>query len=178
MNAFHYFFDKLYPIIRFYHERVNSNPWFSPITPQLWLGGSPTYPRDYEQIFNLGLSGIVDIRAERQGAVEQYQAHNISYLHLPVFDMLVPSAEQIDRAVEFTHQQITHGGKVLIHCAKGRGRSAVLVAAYLMKYNGMSFGEAQQFLESKRRLVKLESRHEKSAEAWYATHTTTSLDQN
>jgi protein-tyrosine phosphatase len=53
-----------------------------------------------------------------------------------------------------------------VHCAKGRGRSATLVAAYLMKVHKLSFEQAQALLSGKRRLVKLEDRHQKVLEAW------------
>lgn len=43
MNLFHQAFDKLYPAIRFYHETIKGNPWFTQITDNaiadtLWLG--------------------------------------------------------------------------------------------------------------------------------------------
>ena len=28
--------------------------WFSQVTPQLWLGGAPTYGRDFDEILAMG----------------------------------------------------------------------------------------------------------------------------
>ena len=57
---------------------------------------------------------------------------------------------------------------MLIHCAKGRGRSATVLAAYLMKTDGMSFDAVRDLLRSRRELVQLEDRHRRVLESWVA----------
>lgn len=42
------------------------------------------------------------------------------------------------------------GGKILIHCAQGRSRSATLLLAYLMFDQKITYYEAIKFLKSKR----------------------------
>lgn len=166
MNLFHYVFDKFYRPIRFVHEKVRNNDWFSEITPNLWLGGAPTFDRDYQFLRENGITAVVNIRAEREDDTEFYKQHGIDYIQIKVFDMLVPQNEHFDAGIEFTRHHIENDGVVLIHCAKGRGRSAVLMAAYLMKHEGMTFDEAVAFMKNKRRLVKQEGRHRTAAEKW------------
>lgn len=172
MNPFHWTFDKLYPGIRYYHEKFNDNPWFSQITPEgelretLWLGGAPTYDRDYQFLVDHGIDAIVDIRDERTSDLVFYAQHGIEQIKLKVPDVTVPPPEILDEGVRWMEEQVAQGRSVLVHCAKGRGRSATLMAAYLIKVHEYSYEQAQALLAGKRRLVKLEVRHQKVLEAW------------
>lgn len=172
MNLFHWAFDKLYPVIRYYHETVKGNAWFTQITPMLWLGGAPTKPTDYDFLVENGIKAVVDIRAERRDDVAFYTEQGIDYLPINVLDMGVPDSADLSRSTNFIDKHVEQGNPVLVHCAKGRGRSAVTLAAYLMKHEGMSFDEAVGLMKGKRRLVKQEARHRKSAEQWLAQQST------
>lgn len=168
MNPAHWLFDKLYPLIRFIYEGVQGHAWFDEVTPQLWLGGAPTYDRDYEFIKQAGITAVLNIRAERDDDQEFYRKNGIDYLRIEVLDVTVPSQEDIDKGVTFIDQQVNAGNVVLIHCAKGRGRSATLMAAYLMKHDHMDYDQAIQLLLSKRSLVNLQGRHQRVLEEWSA----------
>jgi protein tyrosine/serine phosphatase len=166
IHPFHWAFDKVYPLIRLWHESVNGNAWFTPITPQLWLGGAPTYARDYRFLLEHGINAVVDLRAERAGDILFYTSHNIAYLRCPVLDIMAPDAAALTSSVGWTEEQLAEGRVVLVHCAKGRGRSATVLAAYLMKNQGLSYIEAESLMKARRPLTKLESRHEKVLQAW------------
>jgi hypothetical protein len=169
LDAFHWAFDKLYPAIRFGHERIFRNPWFSQVTPRIWLGGAPTYGRDYDAMLADGITAVLDVRAERAANLAFYEAHDISYRRFRVPDIDIPNDVVLTEAVDWIDGQLAEGRTVLVHCAKGRGRSATIVAAYLMRADGLSFDEANQLLRSKRTLVKLEARHRRVLESWIAT---------
>ncbi len=169
LSPFHRAFDRLYPAIRFTYERLLGHAWFSPVEPRLWLGGAPTYRRDYDTILALGISAVLDTRAERTSDRAFYDAHGITHRRFPVPDVTVPDEAVLTEAVAWIDDQLADGRTVLIHCAKGRGRSATVVAAWLMKTRGMTFDAVRNLLRSKRELVKLEDRHRLVLESWVAT---------
>lgn len=169
MTLFHSIFDQFYPLIRFIYERVLGNRWYDHIIDQVWLGGALSYPRDYQFLLDNNIAAVIDIRQEREDDLDFYAKHDINHLKIRVADLYPPNETQISDAMAFIDDQIAQDRAVYIHCAKGRGRSATLVAAYIMAKHGMSFEEARSFMVNKRKLVKLERRHGETLNAWIAS---------
>jgi protein-tyrosine phosphatase len=167
MTPFHYVFDKFYPLIRFFYERILGHRWFDQVSDQIWLGGAPHYPRDYEYLLELGIDAVVNIRAERHDDFKLYERHGIEYLRLNVPDVMVPSPEILDEGVEFIHKHVEAGDSVLIHCAKGRGRSVALLAAYFMRHGDLTYEQVDRLLRDKRPLSNLQARHRAVLEPWH-----------
>jgi protein-tyrosine phosphatase len=166
MNPIHWAFDKLYPAIRFVYERIQGHPWFQSIDDQIWMGGAPTYDRDYKFIFDNGINAIVDVRAEREDNLALLDQHGVDHIKLEVLDVMVPPPEALDVGTAFMEKHIQEGNSVLVHCAKGRGRSATMVAAYLMRYRGYDYEQAREQLVQRRSLVNLQGRHQRALESW------------
>jgi hypothetical protein len=168
MNPFHWTFDKFYPAIRYLYERVQGHHWFDRVAPNLWLGGAPTYDRDYQFLLDNDINAVLDMRAEREGDRDFYARHDISYRRLEVLDATVPNDEYLSQGADWIDEQIAEGRTVLVHCAKGRGRSATLVAAYLMRHQELPYNDCFSLMKDARPLVKLEDRHRRRLEAWNA----------
>ena len=166
MNLFHRFYDKLYPVFRFVYERILGNEWFSQITPRLWIGGAPSNEHDYEFLVQNGISASLNIRAERPDDTVFYDRNDITHLRLEVPDIAVPDPDSITRGVSWIDEQVGADRTVLVHCAKGRGRSATILAAYLMLKQEMSFEQANSLLSSRHKLTKLEARHRRVLDRW------------
>lgn len=60
------------------------------------------------------------------------------------------------RCVDFVHKHVDlEKNTTYVHCKAGRGRSTVIVIAFLMKYRGMAVDEGYAFIRTKRRHVSL-----------------------
>ena len=138
--------------------------WWHEIVPGLVLGGIPL--ENYNHLQQLKERGIDAVYA----ILEDYEANSqtfcsapvlendwkeagIAYYRLSCEDMKAMSLKDLMKAIEWIHQQILSGKKVYVHCKAGRGRSAMVVAAYLMRYGAMSLKEAIQSLLAKRSVV-------------------------
>lgn len=136
-------------------------PWHE-IAPRLWLGrrvnGSELPP---------DVSLIVDLTAEFPEPKSVRQGR--TYLCLPTLDGSVPDDAQLRALV----RTITNwSGGVYVHCALGRGRSALVVAAVLLaKGVAPHFDEATRLLTQARPGVKLNR-----AQAAYLSQASLDLD--
>ncbi len=57
-------------------------------------------------------------------------------------DYGAPSLNELFKVVEYMDNQIIKNRPVLVHCAAGKGRTGTLLAAYLIKKNGLNPKEA------------------------------------
>jgi hypothetical protein len=139
---------ELWRIVRFDRE----NPW-DEILPGLLLGRCLVFDRERPRV-----SGVLDLTAEYTEVANLRRG--VEYLCLPVLDNQAPSPSQLAEAVRFIGHHRDRGG-VFVHCAAGHGRSAMVVAAYLMAIGEASrTSEAIRLLRGRRPCVHL-TKHQK-----------------
>ncbi len=69
------------------------------------------------------------------GAAERL---GLAVLHLPVDDLTAPTPRQLEHALAFIDEQTARDHGVVVHCLVGQGRSATVLAAYLIRAGAAS----------------------------------------
>jgi atypical dual specificity phosphatase len=61
------------------------------------------------------------------------EAAGMTYVHIPVIDFTAPSEPQLREALDAIDAAHAGNRAVLVHCAAGQGRSATILAAWLIR---------------------------------------------
>jgi atypical dual specificity phosphatase len=119
--------------------------WMCAVEPNLFLAAVPTLG-DLDHLTRRGVRAVINACDEYAGPITRYRELGIEQLHLPIVDYAEPSAEQVDRALDFMREHVGAGRGVLVHCKAGRGRSATLVLCWLVAERGLEPEAAQRML--------------------------------
>ena len=150
----HIFF---WPIVfsQFVFSKFGWIKWYSLISPtsapsgKLFLGALP-WPQSLRMklIEDEKISSVVNLVAEKSCFVpSKWTPYSLA---IPLPDFVAPSYEQLEPGVEFIQSELASGRNVYVHCRAGKGRSATLVACWLVKYKGFTPASAQSYLSQQR----------------------------
>ncbi len=118
------------------------------ITRHLAVGGR-IHPEDIKALAAVGITHVVDTRSEYCDDAEALAKEHIELLYLPTDDTRPLTIEQMMEGSKWVSERMDQGGRVLIHCEHGVGRSALLTCAVLV-YNGMHAYDALHLVQEKR----------------------------
>ncbi|XP_022893279.1 putative dual specificity protein phosphatase DSP8 [Olea europaea var. sylvestris] len=131
--------------------------WWDQIDQFLLLGAVP-FPKDVPRLKQLGVGAVITLNEPYETLVSTslYHAHEIDHLVIPTRDYLfAPSFADINRAVDFIHENSCSGRTTYVHCKAGRGRSTTIVLCYLVEYKNMSPVAAFEYVRARRPRVLL-----------------------
>lgn len=100
------------------------------IVPGLWLSRRLNR-RDQALIGSMNPRAVLDAAVE-MFEIKSLRGAGIQYLSLPLLDTRAPTPEELSLAVAWIEENLGRG-PVLVHCALGHGRSATLIAAFLLR---------------------------------------------
>lgn len=118
------------------------------VTPNLAVGGR-IRSEDIPALARAGITHVIDTRAEHKDDEQALAREHIQLYYLPVRDTYPLSQEQMMEGAQWATAAIEQGGRVLIHCEHGVGRSVQLTCATLI-YEGMHAQDAVQLVQQKR----------------------------
>lgn len=118
------------------------------ITDHLAVGGR-IRPENILPLGLLGVTHVIDTRSEHCDDKVALSKANIELLHLPAPDTYPLSVEQLAQGAIWANEKINKGGRVLIHCEHGVGRSVLLACAVLVN-SGMHANDALTLVKQKR----------------------------
>mmetsp|Transcript_11017 Transcript_11017/g.32873 ORF Transcript_11017/g.32873 Transcript_11017/m.32873 type:complete len:274 (+) Transcript_11017:552-1373(+) len=126
---------KWYPTLPFTYLRLGysrSGLW-TEVDETVLVGAAPSTLRGHpKKLAAMGVRGVVNCCSEYSGPVAAYRKLGIEQLRIPTVDHVEPSSEDLATAVAFIQRHRRAGGRVLVHCKAGHGRSAAVGYAWLL----------------------------------------------
>lgn len=129
----------------------------SKITNQVYVGSDFCTGRECKthagEFKKLGVCVELNLAAEKK----EIPPDNIDiYAWIPVVDGHAPTEDQLIMGTALINEAVKNKNIVYVHCKNGHGRSPTMVAAYLIRFMGMTVEEATDFIVKKRREVHME----------------------
>ena len=162
------------------HYYLGSN-WWDHIEDNIVLGAIPL--KNYNHNSMLALEGInVVISLVEDHEYDQtyfsdpvlgsdWNDLGITYVSYPTPDFNAIDPVLLDTVIQFMFDCIMKKQKIYIHCKAGKGRSAIAVICFLLKYHLLNGSpqDAIEYVRSKRSVISMNEQQLQSIDGFYAT---------
>eukprot|EP00029_Vermamoeba_vermiformis_P001077 TRINITY_DN11246_c0_g1_i1.p1 TRINITY_DN11246_c0_g1~~TRINITY_DN11246_c0_g1_i1.p1 ORF type:complete len:172 (-),score=10.77 TRINITY_DN11246_c0_g1_i1:17-532(-) len=116
----------------------------------LWLGSEESSHCKLSELKTKNITHILTVGL----GIPMPHTGKLQYLHIKAIDLpLYNILQHFSACYEFIEAARASGGSVLVHCARGKSRSASVVIAYLMKKYNITFAEAKHRVRSARPII-------------------------
>ena len=95
---------------------------------------------------------------------------SVDYKEIDAPDHYPLEIDAMHEAADFIHEQLQQGNNVYVHCRAGVGRSAMAVAAYLMKYKNKTAQKACKIIVAQRKKSTIAKKMERLEEFYKELH--------
>ena len=112
------------------------------ISPQPWR-------HEWQAIHTAGVRCVVDLRSQTMDDTETLKSLNMTFRHLPIVDGEATDQATLLELTDWILDQQNEQGPVLVHCREGRGRSAMVGCAVLIRL-GVPLPEAYRVVRHSR----------------------------
>ena len=116
----------------------------------LLVGSAPVLRSDLRRLKEQGVTHVVNLCWEWGGDPAYCEAIGLRHLHLPTLDFDPPTWKDALRGANFICDALKGGGRCLVHCKAGKGRSVLLVLCYLVLHEEMKPRAADAQLRANR----------------------------
>jgi protein-tyrosine phosphatase len=116
-------------------------PRIDRVAPWLLIGPALYGEREFGKLRELGVTHIVDLRAERADDPAHIEVLGARWLNVTIPDRDAPTAAQLDEVAGWLAASGAREGSTYLHCEGGWGRTPTVAIALLMR-EGMSLTEA------------------------------------
>ena len=106
-------------------------------------------PGDLRSMHRAGVRCVVDVRLETEDRRALFDRAGLRYLQVPIAEGSAPTIAHLRLVTDWIVERLANEGPVLVHCREGRGRSALVACATLVK-RGAPLFEAYQALRRAR----------------------------
>lgn len=147
---------------------------------KLYLGALPVKSDfssrdDLQELKKLGVRAVLSINelfeTQETGKIirpvhhDEWKKAGIKHLQIISPDFSTIEASKLNKAMAFIEYCLTNNLSTYVHCKAGKGRSALTVVCYLMKYQHMKAADAHGLVKKQRPQIAINKRQFKTIEA-------------